>query len=301
MRTSMVRVVIAGFVAVCVAERVRTGAAAEGPLELRARSRTVAKEEGEASKPTATEKLVEWDPHKTALIICDMWDDHWCRGAAARVTELAPVVNKFAHAARDRGVFVIHSPSTCVDFYKDTPQRKRALDAPLAAAPIPLSQATRWGTKWCWPDPRREKELPIDDSDMGCDCSPACTIRGPWTREISLIDIEPADAISDDGQEVYNLLAERGIDNILICGVHLNMCVLGRSFGIRQMVQLGKNVMLVRDLTDTMYNSRMRPFVNHFRGNDLMVEHVERYWCPTIASSDLLGGEPFRFMEDVGK
>ena len=218
-----------------------------------------------------------------------------------RVVELAPVVNKFAHAARERGVFVIHAPSTCVDFYKDTPQRKRALEAPTAKPLVPLSQATRWGTKWCWPDPRRETELPIDDSDMGCDCTPTCEIHSPWKREISLIDIEAADAISDDGQEVFNLLQQRGINNILICGVHLNMCVLGRSFAIRQMVQLGKNVMLVRDLTDTMYNSRMRPFVNHFRGNDLMVEHVERYWCPTITSSDLLGGPPFRFKEDAGK
>ncbi|HEY4309978.1 MAG TPA: cysteine hydrolase family protein [Pirellulales bacterium] len=278
------------------------GAADRGEsLELHARSRTVSKDTSGKSQPVATEKAVTWDPQKTALIICDMWDDHWCRGAARRVTELAPSVNKFAHAARDRGVFVIHCPSTCVDFYKDTPQRKRALDAPAAKAPQPLSQATRWGTKWCWPDPRREAELPIDDSDMGCDCTPTCEIHSPWKREISLIDIEPADAISDDGQEVYNLLQKRGIDNILICGVHLNMCVLGRSFAIRQMVQLGKNVMLVRDLTDTMYNSRMRPFVNHFRGNDLMVEHVERSWCPTIASSDLFGGEPFRFQEDAGK
>ena len=105
-----------------------------------------------------------------------------------------------------------------------------------------LSQATRWGTKWCWPDPRRETELPIDDADMGCDCTPQCEIRGPWMRQVSLIEIAEPDAISDDGQEVYNLLAARGIDNILIAGVHLNMCVLGRSFAIRQMVTLGKNV-----------------------------------------------------------
>ena len=122
----------------------------------------------------------------------------------------------------------------------------------------------------------------------------------PWTRQIGTIDIQEPDAISDDGQEVYNLLAERGIDNILIAGVHLNMCVLGRSFAIRQMVQLGKNVVLVRDLTDTMYNSRMRPFVNHFRGTDLVVEHVERCWCPTIVSTHLVSGEPFRFQEDAG-
>ena len=91
-----------------------------------------------------------------------------------------------------------------------------------------------------------------------------CEIRAPWNAQIAVIDIDEPDAISDDGQEVFNLLQEQGIDNILIAGVHLNMCVLGRSFAIRQMVKLGKNVILVRDLTDTMYNSRDAPFVNHF-------------------------------------
>jgi nicotinamidase-related amidase len=266
-------------------------------LKLPTRGWRAGKDSDGRATPAATEKLVEWDPTKTAFIICDMWDDHWCRGAAQRVVELAPAVNTLAHALRERGVLVIHAPSTCVDFYKDSPQRRRAQAAPLAKTPVPLSQATRWGTKWCWPDPRREAELPIDDSDMGCDCAPQCEIRAPWTRQISRIDIAAPDAISDDGQEVYNLLTSRGIDNILIAGVHLNMCVLGRSFAIRQMVTVGKNVILVRDLTDTMYNSRMRPLVNHFRGTELVVEHVERCWCPTITSADIVGGEPFRFRE----
>ena len=143
--------------------------------------------------------------------------------------------------------------------------------------------------------------MPIDDSDMGCDCTPRCEIGSPWTRQISTIDIREPDAVSDDGQQVYNLLQQHGIDNVLIVGVHLNMCVLGRSFGIRQMTLLGKNVMLVRDLTDTMYNSRMKPFVDHFSGTDLVVEHVERYGCPSVTSVDVLGGSPFRFREDVRK
>ena len=25
------------------------------------------------------EKKAAWDPGKTALIVCDMWDDHWCK------------------------------------------------------------------------------------------------------------------------------------------------------------------------------------------------------------------------------
>ena len=81
-------------------------------------------------------------------------------------------------------------------------------------------------------------------------------------------------------------------------GVHLNMCVLGRPFGIRQMVDVGKDVVLMRDMTDTMYDHRMAPFVSHFEGTDLVIEHVERYWCPSITSADLVGGTPFRFAAD---
>ena len=64
-------------------------------------------------------------------------------------------------------------------------------------------------------------------------------------------------------------------------------------------VMQGQRVALVRDLTDTMYNPARRPFVSHFAGTRLMVEHVEKYWCPTITSAALLGGAPFRFAGDA--
>jgi type 1 glutamine amidotransferase len=47
-----------------------------------------------------------------------------------------------------------------------------------------------------------------------------------------------------------------------------------------------------------MYNSRQRPYVPHCIGTELMIEHVERYWCPTIGSTAFLGGQEFRFNED---
>jgi nicotinamidase-related amidase len=267
-------------------------------LKLHLRERvpaTGAKEEG-AYK--IVEKTVEWDPKRTALIVCDMWDDHWCQGAARRVAEMAGPMNQLIAAERKRGVLIIHAPSTTVDFYKDTPQRKRAQTAPYAKPPVELSTSPRWGTAWCWPDAKREPELPIDDSDMGCDCADKCTIREAWTREIAAIDIGEPDAITDNGQEVYNLLRQHDIDHVMILGVHLNMCVLGRPFGIRQLKYLGQDVVLVRDMTDTMYNHEKRPMVDHFSGTDLVIEHIEKHWCPTISSTDLTGGKPFRFRED---
>jgi nicotinamidase-related amidase len=269
-------------------------------LSLRLRSRTRKIDPfNKNSVPTwsEVEKTATWDPKKTALIICDMWDDHWCRSAARRVGEMAGPLNEVVSLARARGVFIIHAPSSTTAFYKDTPQRKLAQNAPFAKTPIPLAQSERWGTAWCWPDGNREGVLPVDDSDMGCDCAVPCKIREAWTRQTATIKIADGDAITDNGQETWNLLTQKGIDNVILCGVHLNMCVLGRPFAIRQMVKLGKNVALMRDFTDTMYNPRRPPGVNHFAGTDLVIAHVEKYWCPSFTSSDLTGKSPFRFKD----
>ncbi len=244
------------------------------------------------------ETKAAWVPRKTALIVCDMWDDHWCKSAARRVAELAGPMNDMIRTARGQGVFIIHAPSSVTSFYKDTPQRQRARNAPMAPTPVPLATAERWGTAWCWTEGKREGVLPIDDSDMGCDCVVKCTIREAWKRQIATIEIAEADAITDNGQETWNLLQQRGIDNVILCGVHLNMCVLGRPFGIRQMVKLGKNVALIRDMTDTMYCPDRPPGVGHFQGTDLMVKHVEKFWCPSFQSSDITGKPAFRFKAD---
>ena len=71
--------------------------------------------------------------------------------------------------------------------------------------------------------------------------------------------------------------------------------MLGRPFAIRQMVRLGKNVALMRDFTDTMYNPERPPGVSHFAGTRLVVEHVEKHWCPTFTSRDITGKPAFRF------
>ena len=45
--------------------------------------------------------------------------------------------------------------------------------------------------------------------------------------------------------------------------------------------------MLVRDLTDAAYNSSYWPYVSHERGTQLVIEHIEKYWCPTILCADI--------------
>jgi hypothetical protein len=165
-------------------------------------------------------------------------------------------------------VLIIHCPSDTLDFYKETPQRKLAQAAPVAEAKVPLQ-------RWCRIDPEREGALPIDDSNGGCDCTPYCKNYKAWSRQIAALTIAEGDAVTDSA-EAYNLMQQRGIENVIVMGVHTNICVLGRPFSIRQLVYQGKNVVLMRDLTDTMYDPRKAPFVSHFTGTDLVVEHFPR-------------------------
>lgn len=213
---------------------------------------------------------------KTAIVICDMWDRHWCDYASDRVDEMAPRMDAVVSAARDAGVMIIHAPSNILAFYQDTVPRRRMLAYPRVEPP-PARDIS---------DP----PLPIDDSDEGCphEAQP----YSAWSRQHPAIHIEDIDGISDDGQEVYNLLAQEGIEHIIYMGVHTNMCILNRSFAIRQMTRWGFQCYLVRDLTDSMYNPAMPPFVSRDEGTELVVQHIEKYWAPSLLSEDLVAGLP---------
>ena len=277
----------------------------QGELQLILRSRPI---DGERSVEQVPQT---WDAGATAVIVCDMWDAHHCLNATRRGAELTPRVDRFVSKVRAAGGTIIHAPSSCMDFYADHPARKRAMA-------VPISKSLPDGIeKWLnWIDEKEEAAgYPIDHSDGGEDDDPAeheawakeleakgKNPRAPWIRQVEGIKIDSEkDFITDDGKENWSILEQRGIENVMLVGVHTNMCVLGRPFGLRQMAKNGKNVVLVRDLTDTMYNPEMPPKVSHFRGTDLIVEHIEKYVCPTISSEQVLGGEAHHFAGDKRK
>lgn len=258
-------------------------------IEKRSRSSV---NSGEFQVNTETE---QWMAGQTALIICDMWDKHWCPTANQRVAEIAPYMNQVAGVARDMGILIIHAPSDVTDYYADHPARKKAMNAPKATnLPEEINQ-------WCsWLGDDEKEVYPIDQSDGGCECAD-CPSGSVWTKQIDAIEIKDQDVISASGVEIWNLMEAQGIENVMIMGVHTNMCVLGRPFGLRNMARYGKNVVLIRDLTDTMYNPKSWPYVSHFEGTDLIIEHIEKYVCPTIDSRVFTGKAPFRFAEDKRK
>lgn len=54
------------------------------------------------------------------------------------------------------------------------------------------------------------------------------------------------------------------------------------------MVRWGMPIALIRDVTDTLYNPARPPYVSHEEGTRLVVAYIEKFWCPTVSSDDLL-------------
>src|SRR6185436_501412 len=105
-------VFLAAAVVSTLAHSANVKGAETDPLIFQGRTRSVVGDQIDVS-----ERQLKWDPKKTAVIICDMWDQHWCKGAASRVAEMAPRVNEVIVKLRSQGVLIIHCPSDTMKFY----------------------------------------------------------------------------------------------------------------------------------------------------------------------------------------
>ncbi|MDF1503813.1 isochorismatase family protein [Roseisolibacter sp. H3M3-2] len=223
------------------------------------------------------------DPARLAVVVCDMWDATHCVQAQARAGSLAPRIDALLRALRGRGALVIHAPADCMPFYEGTEARRRAREAPFAAAPRAFA--------WNWWEDDERAALPASLTDPGgcsCDAPAPCgdgSAPAPWTRQTPRIHVDDArDAVTDDGQETWNLLAERGIADVALVGVHANVCVLSRWYGIRQLVYGGLRPVLCGDLTDAFHRDPR----GHAWGNAALLAHVARRWCPVVTGDALL-------------
>jgi nicotinamidase-related amidase len=244
-------------------------------LEVTTRSRA-----GKNSTETSEiHEKIELNPSAVACIAVDLWNEHWCRSANTRLAPLLPKINQFLQEIRRIGIKIIHAPSETIPFYQETPQRRAILQEPIHPVPKVL-KGWRHHRFWKW------DALPFAAVDDGCPDHPKCHVRRAWTRQHPIIEIGSDDLISDSGVEIYNFLQNHHIDTILYLGVHLNMCVLGRSFGIRNMTDLGKKCYLIRDLTDIMFKPSPKCNFSHETALDLMIKYVERQFCPSILSED---------------
>src|SRR3954454_54001 len=100
--------------------------------------------------PATFEQTIPSD--RTAIIICDMWDKHWCKGATTRVEGLARRMEPVLEQARAKSILIIHAPSETMPYYANVPGRILAQRATKVNPPAGIV-------------PTKEPRLPIDDTD----------------------------------------------------------------------------------------------------------------------------------------
>ena len=249
--------------------------AESAPLALRAQAR-------DAQGSRIVQQLVV-DPAKTAVVVVDMWDRHWCTTYTARVANLVPRMNRTLEAARRLGIQVVFAPSDVVDFYRDSPQRKAIEKVPAHPEPkaIGLNPPAPPGPTDC------------------CECGPDQPCKNKvktWTRQHPGLVITQRDLIGDcnNGRELLNFCAERGIDTLVYMGVASNMCVQFRSMGLRNMKNHGLRAVVVADLVEAITSNGLDAAgkknldFTPAGGTARVQEHLERFVAPTIESRQLI-------------
>jgi nicotinamidase-related amidase len=195
---------------------------------------TVQKYDSASDKPIAEQQIL--NPKKTAIIIIDMWNFHWCMTASERVSAMVPRMNSVLTVARELGMQIIWNPSDVVTAYSGYPQYENAVavesrQAPQVRKPLTAKFTAPFGKCLC------------GDGIF-------CGVNYGWDGMHPDLKIEDSDLISSSTNEIYTLLDERGITDVIYMGVHTNMCVFGKPGAMSSMWSAGFNCMLASDLND---------------------------------------------------
>ncbi|MEO6184547.1 MAG: NPCBM/NEW2 domain-containing protein [Verrucomicrobiota bacterium] len=216
-----------------------------------------------------TEKV---DPERVGVIAVDVWNYHWCKTATMRVDAIVPRMNKALDAARALGMTVMLCPSDVVDNYVGYPQREAVFAVPKIAVPTVVNVT-------CPPAP----------DPGGCACGrERCTVNFGWDGMHPALRIGEEDLMPDTQSEVYSICQQRGLTHLIYVGFHTQICLLGKSMGLKAMKSAGLRCVLARDMTDAHPgydpSRNFTPDLN----TQQVVEHFEKYLSPTISFQDEL-------------
>lgn len=228
-------------------------------------------------------KTKGFNPDNMAIVVVDMWDQHWCESNSERTASLIPDMNKTLAAARRLGIQVIFAPSDVADYYAGLQQRqemRRFNQTVLRAVNDIATPEMPWG------------------KTGGCECGPdrPCEERSAWTRQHEDLLIEETDLISDRGEEIAGYCFENNINTLLYMGVASNMCVTWtRSFSVLPMARYGFECLVVSDLVNAITGNGYDPDKDEVDsamtpefGSRVTLEHIEKYISPTVSANQLL-------------
>jgi hypothetical protein len=255
--SSLFRPAVWLFAAVLANVSVGAGSAAAIELTLQAR-------DPESGKVLLTRETV--DSEKVGVIAVDVWNFHWCKTATMRVDAIVPRMNKALDAARSLGMTVMLCPSDVVDNYAGYPQREAIFMLPKVEVPMVLDVTCP----------------PVPDAG-GCACGrERCGVNYGWDGMHPAFRIGDNDLMPDTQAEVYAICKQRGLTHLIYVGFHTQVCLLGKSMGLRSMMAAGLNCVLARDMTDAHPGYAPERGFTPDLNTRQVVEHFEKHLAPTI-------------------
>jgi len=192
-----------------------------------------------------------------ALIIVDVWDNHWDSSTKNMLPDLSNDINEFADIVRSNNDLVIHAPSMVMRRYE---KRKFNIEHPYK-----LLQ------KNALADHLKKLKFPLILDGNG---------QPNWKKQHPNIEIKDEDYVTTSGSEIYNLLKQNKIEKLYYCGAHANICILWtREFSILQMQHNKIDTMLIEDLSVSL------PIDKY----DSLLSFYNQHICQTILKNKIYG------------
>jgi nicotinamidase-related amidase len=176
------------------------------------------------------------NPSKTAIIVIDMWNYHWCMTCSERVSAMVPRMNAVLDAARRTGIQIIWNPTDVVTMYSGHRAYENAVAVRSRKAPEIRGDIAVQFT-----------------AEMGqCLCGPGLSCHINYGHDAMHPDfiIDDKDLFSSSTDEICTILSDRGITDVIYMGVATNICVFGKPGALSHLWKAGFNCMLAQDLND---------------------------------------------------
>lgn len=120
---------------------------------------------------------VRWNTTTMAVVVVDMWNQHWCSTVTEKTGDMAIKINRTLNVLRAAGATIVFAPSDVTAFYAGSGVRNRTLALHNATVPpsVPL------------PTPA----FPISTATQGgCDVAEAQGAHQVWTRQIATLAMD---------------------------------------------------------------------------------------------------------------
>ena len=238
----------------------------------------------------------DFNPNQTAVIIIDVWDDHWCKYYKELNESLAKRLGPFVDKLRSAGAKIIHSPCgsamptgekklapdvfklsdySCMPYYYGSQARKNAVDCFKKGKAVNYSKRCQQPGDLFFKGVRQR-------GGKFCTCIPYCKrpFPRPWTRQHDAINVTDEDYVTDDIIGVSHILHRDKINRILYVGGALNACLIDRPHGMISKYD-GVLSTFIRDLTishvprDDIFNIDHNDHTSHhWRGKNLREKFV---------------------------